>query len=378
MSERDDSICWIKLRSIALPLKAPISDAKVLTGRQKPLTQVDLLVADIETQGGHQGFGYSYTLRTGGPAQYAHAVEIAPLLIGEDANDIGRLWDKLLWASVSVGRAGVTTQTIAAFDTALWDMKARRAGLSLAKLIGAHHASLPCYNTSGGYLQAPLEQLLDNMAKAKASGIGGLKMKIGQPDAGKDLARVEAARKLLGDDFPLMVDVNQQWDRSTAKRIGSALDPFRLTWLEEPLASNDVEGHAALARRISTPISTGEMLTSVAEHAQFVKLGAADILQPDAPRVGGVTPFLKIAALADEYGLEITPHFVMEIHIHLAAAYPRAPWVEHFEWFEPLFNERLEIRDGRMIVPTRPGLGVSLSERADGWTVQQSEVGKRA
>lgn len=378
MSERDDSICWIKLRSIALPLKAPISDAKVLTGRQKPLTQVDLLVADIETTGGHQGFGYSYTLRTGGPAQYAHAVEIAPLLIGEDANDIGRLWDKLLWASVSVGRAGVTTQTIAAFDTALWDMKARRAGLSLAKLIGAHHASLPCYNTSGGYLQAPLEQLLDNMAKAKASGIGGLKMKIGQPDAGRDLARVEAARKLLGDDFPLMVDVNQQWDRSTAKRIGSALDPFRLTWLEEPLASDDVEGHAALARRISTPISTGEMLTSVAEHAQFVKLGAADILQPDAPRVGGVTPFLKIAALADEHGLEITPHFVMEIHIHLAAAYPRAPWVEHFEWFEPLFNERLEISDGRMIVPTRPGLGVSLSERADGWTVQRSEIGKRA
>jgi L-talarate/galactarate dehydratase len=378
MSERTDTIAWIRLRHIALPLKAPISDAKVLTGRQKPLTAVDLLCADVETQGGHQGFGYSYTLRTGGPALYAHAVEIAPLLIGEDANDIARLWDKLLWASISVGRAGVTTQSIAALDTALWDLKAKRAGLSLAKLLGAHHQSLPCYNTSGGYLQAPLEELLDNMAKARASGIGGLKMKIGQPDAAKDLARVEAARKLLGDDFPLMVDVNQQWNRSTAKRIGRALDSFRLTWLEEPLPSDDVEGHAMLARQIATPISTGEMLTSVAEHRAFVTQGAADILQPDAPRVGGVTPFLKICALADQYGLEITPHFVMELHIHLAAAYPREAWVEHFEWFETLFNERLEIIGGRMLVPTRPGIGVSLNERAPGWTVKQCEIGKRA
>jgi L-talarate/galactarate dehydratase len=378
MSERSNAIAWIRLRHIALPLKKPISDAKVLTGRQKPLTAVDLLCADVETQDGHQGFGYSYTLRTGGPALYAHAVEIAPLALGEDANDIARLWDKLMWASVSVGRGGVTAQTIAAFDTALWDLKAKRAGLSLAKLIGAHHESLPCYNTSGGYLQAPMEELLDNMVKAKASGIGGIKMKIGQPDAGKDLKRVEAARKVLGDEFPLMVDVNQQWNRSTAKRIGRALDPFRLTWLEEPLASDDVEGHAVLARQIATPISTGEMLTSVAEHAQFVKQGAVDILQPDAPRIGGVTPFLKVCALADLNGLEITPHFVMELHVHLAAAYPRAPWVEHFEWFEPLFNEHLEIRDGHMIVPTRPGIGVSLNERADGWTVQQTEIGKRA
>jgi len=370
----DDRIAWIRLAAIALPLAAPISDAKVATGRQRPLTEVAVLCAEIRTVGGQSGFGYGYTLRTGGPAQYAHARELAPLLLGENANDIGRLWDKLMWASVSIGRGGLAPQAIAPFDVALWDLKSKRAALPLAGLLGAHRQSLRCYNTSGGYLQTSLEQLLDNMARAKASGIGGLKMKIGQPDSAIDLKRVAAARKLLGDDFPLMVDVNQQWDRPTAKRVGRALDAFDLVFLEEPLASDDAEGHAILTRQLATPIATGEMLCSVAEHFQLMRLGAADYLQPDAPRVGGVTPFLRIMALADQYGLEITPHFVMEIHVHLVAAYPREPWVEHFEWFEPLFNERLVIRDGRMLVPDRPGLGLTLSERAAGWTVQQEEM----
>jgi L-alanine-DL-glutamate epimerase-like enolase superfamily enzyme len=96
---------------------------------------------------------------------------------------------------------------------------------------------------------------------------------------------------------------------------------------------------------------------------------------PDAPRVGGITPFLKVAALADHAGLMLAPHFAMELHVHLAAAYPTEPWVEHFDWLEPLFNERLAIQDGRIIVPTRPGLGVSLSEQARAWTREREEFG---
>ena len=372
------AISWIRLSAIELPLNTAISDAKVLTGRQLPLTSVAMLTAEVQTGDGAEGFGYSYALRSGGPAQFAHAAELAPLLIGEDANDIARLWNKLLWSGISVGRAGVTTQAIAAFDIALWDRKARRAGLSLAKFLGAHRDSLRCYNTSGGYLQAPLEELLDNMSAARASGIGGIKMKVGQPDSNVDLKRVAAARELLGDGFPLMVDANQQWDRPTAKRMGKALDGFNLVFLEEPLASDDAEGHAMLARQVATPIASGEMLSSVGEHMRLIELGAVDYLQPDAPRIGGITPFLKLMAIADQFNLEITPHFVMEIHVHLMAAYPREPWVEHFEWFERIFNERLVIENGRMQVPTRPGLGVSLNARAKEWTKQQVAFGKKA
>lgn len=372
-----DSIAWIKLSLIVLPLKGPISDAKVLTGRQKPLTEVAFLFVEIATRQGHSGIGFSYSKRAGGRGQYAHAKEIADTLLGEDPNDIARLWDKLVWAGASVGRSGMAIQAIAAFDIALWDLKAKRAGLPLAKLLGAHRDSVRCYNTSGGFLSSPLEQVLDNITQAVKRGIGGIKIKVGQPDPMLDLARVQAVRQHVGDSFPLAVDANQQWDRPTAQRFGRILEQFNLLWIEEPLDAYDAQGHAALAAMLDTPIASGEMLTSVAEHWELIRHGAVDFIQPDAPRVGGITPFLKIMALADQHGLKMAPHFAMEIHLHLAAAYAREPWVEHFDWLDPLFNERLEIRDGRMIVPNRPGLGITLSEQTVAWTVENCEFGQR-
>src|SRR3954468_22650156 len=131
----EDRIAWVRLSSCYLPLANPISDAKVLTGRQKPMTEIAMLFAEIRTADGHEGLGFSYSKRAGGPGQFAHAKEIAPALIGEDPNDIAKLWDKLCWAGASVGRSGLSTQAIGAFDVALWDMKAKRADLSVAKLL---------------------------------------------------------------------------------------------------------------------------------------------------------------------------------------------------------------------------------------------------
>ncbi|WP_458131238.1 L-talarate/galactarate dehydratase [Pseudomonas sp. R3-41] len=376
-SADDDRIAWVRVASVSLPLANPISDAKVLTGRQKPMTEIAILFVEIETRDGHRGLGFSYSKRAGGPGQFAHAQEVAPSLLGENPSDISKLWDKLCWAGASVGRSGLATQAIGAFDVALWDLKAKRANLSLARLLGAHRDSVQCYNTSGGFLHTPLDQLMINTDLSREKGIGGIKLKVGQPDQALDLHRVSTIRKHLGDDFPLMVDANQQWDRPTAQRMCRRLEPLNLVWIEEPLDCYDAEGHAALAEQFDTPIATGEMLTSVAEHWEFIKLRAADYLMPDAPRVGGITPYLKVQALAEQAGLMIAPHFAMELHIHLAATYSREPWVEHFEWLEPLFNERMQTRDGRMLVPTRPGLGLSLSERVAGWTAGQAEFGQR-
>lgn len=372
-----DRIAHVTVSSVILPLATPISDAKVLTGRQKPMTEIAMLFVEVTTADGHQGLGLSYSKRAGGPGQFAHAQEVAPALLGDDPSDIARLWTKLCWAGASVGRSGMATQAIGAFDVALYDLKARRAGLSLAKLLGSWRDSVACYNTSGGFLHTPLDQLLVNAAASRARGIGGIKLKVGQPDRALDIRRVEAVRKHLGDDAPIMVDANQQWDRPTAQRMCRIFEDFNLVWIEEPLDADDHAGHAALAAQFDTPIATGEMLTSVAEHASLIRHGAADWLMPDAPRVGGITPFLKIAAQAEAAGVMLAPHFAMELHVHLAAAYPTEPWVEHFDWLEPLFNERLEIANGRMLVPTRPGLGLSLSDQARAWTRQTAEFGER-
>ena len=370
-----DLIRHVKLSTARLPLAVPISDAKVFTGRQKPMTEVVFLFAEITTELGHSGVGFSYSKRAGGPAQYAHAKEVAAGLIGEDPNDIGRIYTKLLWAGASVGRSGVATQALAAVDIALYDLKAKRAGLPLSKLLGSFRASVQTYNTSGGFLNATLDEVKARATQSIEEGIGGIKIKVGLPDSKEDLRRVAGIREHIGWDVPLMVDANQQWDRATALRMGRQLEEFNLVWIEEPLDAYDFEGHAQLAQVLDTPIATGEMLASVAEHKGLISANGCDIIQPDAPRVGGITQFLRLAALADERGLGLAPHFAMEIHLHLAAAYPREPWVEHFDWLDPLFNERLETKDGRMIVPDRPGLGITLSDQARAWTTESVEFG---
>ena len=371
-----DTVRHVQLSTATLPLSTPISDAKVFTGRQRPMTEVVFLFAEISTAQGHTGMGFSYSKRAGGPAQYAHAKEVAEGLIGEDPNDIARVYDKLLWAGASVGRSGVATQALAAIDVALWDLKAKRAGLPLAKLLGAHRDSVRTYNTSGGFLNASLEEVRDRATRSLEEGIGGIKIKVGLPDSAEDLRRVAGVREHIGTDVPLMVDANQQWDRATALRMGRRLEEFDLVWIEEPLDAYDAEGHAQLAAALDTPIATGEMLASVAEHVRLIDARACDIIQPDAPRVGGITQFLRLAALADQRGLGLAPHFAMEIHLHLAAAYPREPWVEHFDWLDPLFEERLETRDGRMLVPDRPGLGVTLTGQARAWTTDSVAFGR--
>ncbi|MBT2597266.1 L-talarate/galactarate dehydratase [Arthrobacter sp. ISL-72] len=370
-----DLIRHVKLSTARLPLAVPISDAKVFTGRQKPMTEVVFLFAEITTEQGHSGIGFSYSKRAGGPAQYAHAKEVAEGIIGEDPNDIGKIYSKLLWAGASVGRSGVATQALAALDIALYDLKAKRAGLPLAKLLGSYRDSVQTYNTSGGFLNATLDEVKARATKSIDEGIGGIKIKVGLPDSKEDLRRVAGIREHIGWDVPLMVDANQQWDRAAALRMGRQLEEFNLVWIEEPLDAYDFEGHAHLAQVLDTPIATGEMLASVAEHKGLINANGCDIIQPDAPRVGGITQFLRLAALADERGLGLAPHFAMEIHLHLAAAYPREPWVEHFDWLDPLFNERLETKNGRMIVPDRPGLGVSLSDQARAWTTESVEFG---
>jgi L-alanine-DL-glutamate epimerase-like enolase superfamily enzyme len=373
-----DRIIWAEAALVVVPLGREINDAKVLTGRQRPLTAVDLLVVQIKTAQEQAGLGFSYTLRTGGPAMLALAKELAEGLLGEDPNDISRLWDKLSWWSASSGRGGLAGQVIAAFDIALWDLKARRAGLPLAKLLGAQRDSVRCYNTSGGYLSSDLDEMKERASASLARGIGGIKMKVGQPDPRLDLRRIDAMRSHLGASVPLMIDANQQWDRTTALRFGRIVEPFDLVWIEEPLDAHDFEGHAALATELATPIATGEMLTSVDEHLRLIEAGGADFLQADAPRVGGITPFLKVCARAEQEHLQLAPHFVMEVHLHLAATYASEPWVEHFEWLEPVFEERFEIRSGRMIVPDRPGLGLTLSEATADWTHGRFEVALRS
>lgn len=360
-----DRIDRVRLSLVYLPLPTPVSDAKV-----PPLTEVAFLFTELGTTDGHAGLGFSYAKRAGGPALYAHAKEVVPLLLGEDPNDIGLVWEKLVQAGASLGRSGLAIQAIAAVDVGLWDLKAKRANLPLAKLLGTHRDAVPCYHTVSGSPSLSATAVVDNALESLAQGAGGVKIELGRPDPARDLAH---ARERLGDAVPLMADANQRWDRATALRTGRALESLNLTWLEDPVDAHDIDGLITLATALDTPIATGEMLTSVDEHWQLMHRGGSDFVQPDAPRVGGITPFLRIAALANHTGLAIAPQFAGELHVHLAAAYPGPAWIEHVTWLEPLFNERLELKDGTVPVPDRAGIGLTLSERSRVWTTDRIE-----
>jgi L-alanine-DL-glutamate epimerase-like enolase superfamily enzyme len=358
---------------VYLPLASPISDAKGPAGGRPPLTEVAFLFTELGTTDGHAGLGLSYAKRAGGPALYAHAKEIVPLLLGEDPNDTGRIWEKLVSVGPSIGRGGLGTQAVAAVDIGLWDLKAKRANLSLAKLLGVHHDAVPCYHPSSGSLSMPVNEVIDDAQRALAQGVGGVEISVGHPETVRDLERVRAVRERLGTHVPLVADAGQHWDRTTAARAGRALEQFELTWLAEPLAAHDARGHAALAAALDTPIAAGETLTSGEEHWHAMELDATDVVQPDAPTIGGITPFLRVAAIAGHKWLAMAPRFATELHVHLAAAYPGTAWVAHLDWLEPLFNERLQISDGAVVVPDRPGIGLTLSERSRVWTTDRIE-----
>jgi L-alanine-DL-glutamate epimerase-like enolase superfamily enzyme len=367
------SITRVHCALYRVPLKEPVSDAKVTTGRQRPLADVDVVIATVTTADDLEGIGFSYSKRAGGPALFAHAKQLAPLLIGEDALDTGRIWHKLLWAAASIGRQGVAVQSIAAFDIALHDRKAKLAGLSVAKLIGSHRDSVRCYDTTVGFLSSETATIIAASERSLARGMGGIKLKVGG-EPREDIARVRAVRRALGEDVALMVDANQAWDRAKAKRIGRRLEEFDLTWIEEPVDAHDVAGHAALRAALDTPIATGEMLSSATDLRRLLDADAVDVLQPDAVRIGGITPYRRISELADELNVTVAPHFATQLHVHLAACQPKEGWVEWFDWLDPLFEERLELRDGRVVVPTRPGLGLTLAARAREWQLSAADL----
>jgi L-alanine-DL-glutamate epimerase-like enolase superfamily enzyme len=333
------------------------------------LTQIQLIVVGIRTDDGAEGLGYSYTIGVGGSAAAAFARdELTPLLLGQPALDTEALWQRLWWGTNSVGRGGLGALGRAAVDIALWDLKARAANLPLARLLGGARDRLPVYTTDGGWLNFPPEQLVEEATAAVARGFTGIKIKVGKPSAAEDARRVAAVRQAIGPDVALMVDANQAWTAAEAIRRAEHLAEFDLAWLEEPLIADDVGGHARVRQAVRVPLAVGETLYSSHAFREYVERGAVDIMQPDVGRIGGVTEWLRVAHLAAAWNLPVAPHYLMELHLHLAAAVPNAIWVEHIPSLDAVLAEPLRLTDGHYTVPDRTGHGILFDwDRLEGY-----------
>ena len=292
--------------------------------------ELHVLVVEVDA-GGETGVGFSWTPTIGPYAvQGLLDHDIAPFAVGRPAHP-ELLWDDAWLHLHEAGGGGITTIALAGLDLALWDLRAKAAGSSVAGLIGQRTDRLPAYG-SGVNLHYSTEELIAQAERWVAAGYRGAKMKVGSPSLERDLERVAAVREVLGPG-PLAGDRRQPALGSAECRDGpsGALAQFDLQWIEEPLRADDLLGYATLRRRIQVPIACGENLHTLYRYREFVAADAVDILQPNIIRVGGITPFLRIAALARSSSRQLAPHLLPDLSAQLAATLPGNVWVEEVE-----------------------------------------------
>jgi L-alanine-DL-glutamate epimerase-like enolase superfamily enzyme len=249
---------------------------------------------------------------------------------------------------------------MAAIDIALHDLAARRAGLPLWRHLGGHDRKVPVY--AGGIdLQFSLQQLLEQTRANLEKGFRAIKMKVGRTRLSEDVERVAAMRELLGPDIPLLVDANMRWRVDEAIRAARALAGCDLYWMEEPTIPDDVDGHVRIAREGGLPVATGENFHTVYEFQKFIAAGAVAFPEPDMATLGGITPWLKVAKLAEAHNLPVTSHGVHDLHVHVLAAVPNSSFLEaHGFGLERFIEHPLTIEEGFALAPERLGHGIAL------------------
>ncbi|PPJ46726.1 mandelate racemase/muconate lactonizing enzyme family protein [Rhizobium sp. KAs_5_22] len=343
----------VELRMVDLRPKVERTDAiQSFVSQETPLVT-------ITDSDGATGTGYSYTIGTGGSsAMRLLADHLAPRLIGRDADQIEAIWHELEFATHATTIGAITAIALAAIDTALWDLRARKQGLPLWKLAGGAKDRCPLYTTEGGWLHLPAEALVEDALDAKAKGFRGSKVKIGKPHGSEDFARLSAVRKAVGDDYEIMTDANQGFAVDEVIRRAERLRELDLAWLEEPLPADDIDSHVRLNRSTSTPIAVGESLYSIRHFREYMQKGACSIVQVDAGRIGGITPWLKVAHAAEAFDMPVCPHFLMELHVSLTCAVQNGKYVEYIPQLDDITTSRLVIEDGQALAPTTPGLGI--------------------
>jgi L-alanine-DL-glutamate epimerase-like enolase superfamily enzyme len=348
------TISGIQTRVFRVPLEEPMQDAR--HGLQ---THFELVTAEITASDGQVGTGYTYTIGTGGHATKAMIDrDLAPMLIGHDADAIDELYDDMQSRLHYVGRGGIASFAISAIDIALWDLRGLAQGLPLWKLAGGH-GKTPLTYRGGVDLNYPLEKLVESVGGYLDQGFEAVKIKVGKPDLAEDVARLRAVRERIGPSRNLMVDGNFGYDLERATAAAKAFEPFDLTWFEEPMEPDDFAGYGALAGATSVPLAMGENLHTLQEFKHAFEHSKLAFIQPDASNCGGVTGFLRVAKLAEPLGMPVCSHGMQELHVSLVPAVPNAGWLEvHAFQIDRYTLRPLVVENGRAVAPDEPGTGV--------------------
>ncbi|HHV78555.1 MAG TPA: mandelate racemase/muconate lactonizing enzyme family protein [Firmicutes bacterium] len=357
----------VRVVTVRIPLKVPKRFAT------RTVSYRDYTIATVFTDEGLVGWGYCW-----GTLLVSIAIEelLREVLIGEDPFAINRLWNKMYKAMAVWDRRGISSRAIAAIDIALWDLLGRACGMPIYRLLGGFRDKVPAYY-SGGYYPVNCStdaELLGYLEKEFSTyvqkGFKAFKMKVGGVSLSLDLKRIELARKIIGDEADLMIDANNVWDPDTAIAIARQLEKYRIRWLEEPVAIDDLVGCARVAANVPMPVAIGENHFTRWDFREIVDRKAASILQGDPTLMGGITEWLNLAGVAATYGLILAPHWTHDLNVQVGAARPEVLYIEYFELESDVFNfQRLlknpvKASDGFVRPPDGPGHGLELDEDA--------------
>jgi len=325
----------------------------------------ELIGVTVEDTSGARGSGFTFTSDYGGGEAVKALLDtlLVRRLVGRDVIDIDAINEDLLHVTHRLG-FGIASLAIAAVDIGLWDLRARMAGVSVARALGQVRDRVPAYGSGKASPTLPIDDLVALSVEYVRAGFHAVKIRIGRNPAA-DGERLRRVREALGPEVRIMCDANERLDLPTALRVGQSLVESGIYWLEEPLPSQDLEGYRRLRAALPIPLALGEHVYSQREFIPYIANGAIDIVQPDACMMGGFSEAMKIGRVAESFGLAIAPHFMTPLHIHLAAALPRATYVEYYPFMDDLLSAHLVVEDGAVLVPKEPGHGIEFTP--DAW-----------
>lgn len=347
----------IRTTAVEVPMK------HVLGTSQAAVRAAPLLLVDLETEEGITGRAWLFCYVVAAAAAIASLMAEVERVVKGEAVSPAALAAKLQKRFTLIGVQGVVRMAMSGFDVACWDALAIAAGQPLARFLGGAPRPIRAYNSNGLGLMAPAK-LADEAEELLEGGFGALKLRLGHATLAEDLAALEAVRKRIPEGIHIMVDYNQALSVAEALHRGRALDAAGVYWLEEPIRHDDYEGNARLARELATPVQIGENFSHPAAMEAALAALACDYVMPDLERIGGVTGWMRAAAIASARGVEMSTHLFPEVSAHLMAVTPTAHWLEYVDWAAPILREPIAIVDGHAVIPERPGHGMAWDEKA--------------
>ena len=348
----------VRARPVLVPFRRPLMSA---SGGMRTAA---LVLVDLETDAGVTGRSYLFGFHAWALRPIVGAIEGLFENVRGDALAPFELEAKLRRSAKLLDTPGLVGLALAGIDMAAWDALAHARGVPLVALLGGAPRPTPAYNSCGLWIQ-PVETLADEAEQlVEEGGFRAIKLRLGRDDAAQDLAAVRAVKKRMGDRIHVMADFNQRLSVSEALRRLRMLDGEGLFWVEEPTRHDDYHGHARIRAALTTPIQLGENFTSVFALQDALALGAVDYVMPDVQRIGGVTGWLRAAALAHAHGIELSSHLFPELSAQLLCVTPTAHWLEYVDWAAPVLSEPARVVEGNVLISERTGTGIAWNEDA--------------